>query len=116
MNQVSLNTLSEKIQAIDDLLNYYIDVKEAAEKGLEAPPMIKLNRNFRLYTAMSPERLQEEKRQMQEEKRQIQEFILMRGNFLRLLCFSMCNLTVFHQHQLVSNKYVFILHFLLFLP
>lgn len=109
MNQVSLNTLSEKIQAIDDLLNYYIDVKEAAEKGLEAPPMIKLNRNFRLYTAMSPERLQEE-------KRQIQEFILMRGNFLRLLCFSMCNLTVFHQHQLVSNKYVFILHFLLFLP
>lgn len=109
MNQVSLNTLSEKIQAIDDLLNYYIDVKEAAEKGLEAPPMIKLNRNFRLYTAMSPERLQEE-------KRQIQEFILMRGNFLRLLCFSMFNLTVFHQHQLVSNKYVFILHFLLFLP
>lgn len=109
MNQVSLNTLSEKIQAIDDLLNYYIDVKEAAEKGLEAPPMIKLNRNFRLYTAMSPERLQEE-------KRQIQEFILMRGNFLRLLCFSMCNLTVFHQHQLVSNKYVFILHFFLFLP
>lgn len=109
MNQVSLNTLSEKIQAIDDLLNYYIDVKEAAEKGLEAPPMIKLNRNFRLYTAMSPERLQEE-------KRQIQEFILMRGNFLRLLCFSMFNLTVFHQHQLVSNKYVFILHFFLFLP
>lgn len=76
MNQAEIVHIKKDIQAIKDVLNYHVDVKEALEKGLLAPPVINLERDFRMYKEMSQEGLERKLEQLQEEKN-----LLLRGNF-----------------------------------
>lgn len=76
MSQTEIDSIKRKIQAIEDALNYHVDVKEALEKGQPAPPMINLDREFRMYKEMSQEELKRKLEQLQEK-----ENLLLRGNF-----------------------------------
>jgi Trm5-related predicted tRNA methylase len=80
MSEIEIATIKRKIQAIEDVLNHRIDVKEAVEMGIPAPAL-NLDRNFRMYKEMSEEQLRREKEQLQREKEQLQEKenLLLRG-------------------------------------
>lgn len=75
MNQVEIESIKRKIQAIVDVLNYRVAVEDAVEKGLPAP-VLNLDTNFLMYKKMSDEQLQRQIEQLQEK-----ENLLLRGSF-----------------------------------
>lgn len=75
MNQVEIESIKRKIQAIVDVLNYRVAVEDAVEKGLPAP-VLNVDTNFLMYKRMSDDQLQRQIEQLQEEKN-----LLLRGSF-----------------------------------
>jgi len=67
MSEIEIANIEQEIQAIKDVLNYHVAVRKALVNGLPAP-VLNLDSKFLMYEDMSPEQLQEEKRQLQEEK------------------------------------------------